>query len=259
MGIVVRKAERIGLHRDGALLKLSPFEIERRRRLWWCIQSVDLACSSVNGATSINLMADWDTRLPLNIEDNDMSPQLREMPKERIGLTSISHCLWRYWIIREHRQFFGPDGKRLGMTWTVDKRLPLEVRKSMIDKIEEDLNYQFLRFCDPIKSLDMIILTIARSVVNFLRRATLCPGPAFKDARQFTEDDRRALLASSVQMLEYYKVIFVTPSLEPFRWHLKYLFPWSACKICVAYRVNANPVSCPCSCRAVPGRKLAGG
>ena len=230
MGLMLRKAERIGLHRDGSLLKLSPFETESRRRIWWAIQALDTASNAMNGATSMNLLADWDTKLPLNIEDNDISPQMQKMPKERSGLTSMSHCLWRYWLIEEERTILGPDGRRLGMSWTVNEILPLDVRRSLIDRLENGLNERYLRFCDPIKALDMTILIIARAVINFLRRAILLPGPAFKDARDFTKEDQRALLASSVQMLEYDKAMFITQHVEPFRWHAKYFFPWSACE-----------------------------
>ena len=178
----------------------------------------------------MSLMADWDTKLPLNIEDHDISPPMQEMPKERSGLTGMSHCLWWYWTLQEQRTFRGPDGKRLGWSWSVNRNLSLDLRRSRIDGLENELNNRFLRLCDPTKALDMIMLIMARTWINFQRRATLLPGPAFKDARDFTKDDQRALSATSVQMLEYYQEIFTSQHTEPFRWHHKTFFPWSACK-----------------------------
>ena len=230
MGFILRKAERIGLHRDGSLLKLSPFETERRRRIWWTIQTMDLVSNVVNGATSLSLLADWDTQLPLNIEDNDISPQMHEMPKERPGLTSMSHCLCGYWIIQQQRTFRGPDGKRLGFSWSVNKNLSPDERRCLIDRLENGLNERYLRLCDPIKALDMTMLITARSFISFLRRATILPERVFKDARDFTKEDQRALLPSSIQILEYYLAIFTREDIEPFWWHSKTFFPWNARK-----------------------------
>lgn len=36
-GIVVRLAQSLGLHRHSRRFKLQPSEVERRRRLWWCV------------------------------------------------------------------------------------------------------------------------------------------------------------------------------------------------------------------------------
>ena len=40
-GTAVRLGQRIGLHRDGTLIGLSPFETEIRRRVWWQLMALD--------------------------------------------------------------------------------------------------------------------------------------------------------------------------------------------------------------------------
>ncbi len=40
-GLVVRVAQYSGIHRDGTLLKLSTFETELRRRIWWALLALD--------------------------------------------------------------------------------------------------------------------------------------------------------------------------------------------------------------------------
>ena len=182
VGLVVRKAEKIKLYRDGTVFGLSLYETEQRRRLWWSILNLDLANSTANDTTSMILLADWDTKLPLNIEDDDILPTSTSVT-ERNGLTSISHCLWRYWQIEQQRKFLSPDGLRPDGSWLVDRRIPRATRQATIDKVEAGLNEKFLKYCDPVKSLDFTILVIARGSVNFYRRALLCPGPGFKDAR----------------------------------------------------------------------------
>ncbi len=96
MGLVICNAEKLGVHRDGSLLGLSPVETEERRRLWWQMQHINLGLAVMTGVTPITLMADWDAKLPLNIEDDDLHPGMTEFPKERKGSTSMTYCMFTY-------------------------------------------------------------------------------------------------------------------------------------------------------------------
>ncbi|KAH0042576.1 hypothetical protein KCU78_g751, partial [Aureobasidium melanogenum] len=57
---IAASIERLSLHRDGAILGLSPAETENRRRLWWYLQHLDLALGVRCGTTPLTLMAEWD-------------------------------------------------------------------------------------------------------------------------------------------------------------------------------------------------------
>jgi hypothetical protein len=96
MGIAVRIAQRMGLHRDGSLLGLPPAEAEERRRVWWQMQHMEILISQLLGCLSITLYANWDAKLPANLDDDDIYPGMEDLPSDRTGLTSMSHCLWRY-------------------------------------------------------------------------------------------------------------------------------------------------------------------
>lgn len=96
MGSIIRNAEKLGIHRDGTFLDLSPLETEERRRLCWHLQHLDLALAVRSGLTPLTLMGDWDAKLPLNIEDDDIDESMTDFPKERKGLTSMSYCLFTY-------------------------------------------------------------------------------------------------------------------------------------------------------------------
>jgi hypothetical protein len=64
MGLAVCNAEKLGMHRDGTLLGLSPFETEERRRLWWQMQHINLGLAVITVLTPITLMADWYANCP---------------------------------------------------------------------------------------------------------------------------------------------------------------------------------------------------
>ncbi|KAK6859173.1 fungal-specific transcription factor domain-containing protein [Apiospora arundinis] len=81
VGIVIRMAQSIGLHRDGTHFpNLSPFEVEVRRRAWWALYMLDLRCSEDQG-TDLTINHDgFDTKTPLNINDTDIQPGMKEPP-----------------------------------------------------------------------------------------------------------------------------------------------------------------------------------
>ena len=210
------------------MLNLSPYETERRRRTWWQLQHVDLAVSTLAGSTPLSFVADWDTRLPLNIEDWDISPSMQESPKERFGLTSMSHCLWRYWVIQEQRAFKNIDGSRFGLSWVSNTALSYSAKEALIKRLEDGLNERYLRFCDPIKSLDVLILICARSLLTGLRRFILLPLPYGKGKNEPIHDHRNKLTNVCMQCLEYDVAIHATQAIQQFRWFTQGSFQWSA-------------------------------
>ncbi len=228
MGIIVCNAERYGLHRDGTLLGLPPYETERRRRVWWELQHLDMALGVKSGSMSLSLQAPWDARLPLNIEDEDIEPSMREAPEEREGLTSMSQCLWTYWVLDLQRSFCHADGTKLGFSWPADKSLSAVEKNTLIDRLETDLNKRYVQFCDPIRPLHLLVQILARAFISGMRRLTLHPLAHNGKISDLSEDHRKRLLDVCIQGLEYDVALHSNPSLKHFRWRFQGYFQWSA-------------------------------
>ncbi|KAI1102407.1 fungal-specific transcription factor domain-containing protein [Jackrogersella minutella] len=91
-GVTVRIAQKMGLHRDGEFLGLSPFETEMRRRLWWRILLLDAMYALMSGLGHSLLPRSWDTKPPLNINDSDLYPTMTSIqPKD--SPTDMIFCL----------------------------------------------------------------------------------------------------------------------------------------------------------------------
>lgn len=88
-GVVIRIAQKMGLHRDGEMLGLSPFDTEMRRRLWWQIIMLDAKYAMMTGLNHSSLPRNWDTKEPRNINDVEMFPQAREPFQDRDGPTEM--------------------------------------------------------------------------------------------------------------------------------------------------------------------------
>jgi len=111
MGMVVRIAMSMGLHRDPEQFPaITPGEGEMRRRLWTQITCVDLLMSIQIGLPSMLREDECDTKLPLNLHDDEIGEDATTLPPERerdeltgviyiICKATMAHTLWE--VIRQ--------------------------------------------------------------------------------------------------------------------------------------------------------------
>lgn len=88
-GVVIRIAQKMGLHRDGEALGLTPFETEMRRRVWWQILMLDTKYAMLSGLNYSQLPRHWDTKEPKNVNDADLFPMGTEPIQDREGPTEM--------------------------------------------------------------------------------------------------------------------------------------------------------------------------
>ncbi|KAF2811313.1 uncharacterized protein BDZ99DRAFT_518599 [Mytilinidion resinicola] len=73
LGLAIRIAQAMGIHRDGSHYGLKPVETEVRRRLWAQICLLDLRTAEELGCEPTILEGTYDTRLPTSISDYELS------------------------------------------------------------------------------------------------------------------------------------------------------------------------------------------
>ncbi|CAK7211649.1 hypothetical protein SCUCBS95973_001186 [Sporothrix curviconia] len=103
-GMVLRLAQSIGLHRDGANFGLSPFECEMRRRIWGHMIKQDDRSAEDHGIDVGVPDTGADIQEALNINDSDMYPEIKELPKPQMHWTemTVSVCIRRLGITVAH-------------------------------------------------------------------------------------------------------------------------------------------------------------
>ncbi|KAK9851300.1 Fungal transcriptional regulatory protein [Penicillium brevicompactum] len=99
--VVIRLAQAQGVHRDGTNFRLSPFDIEIRRRLWWHICMLDMLSSRDQGVDTQIRPEMFDTKFPINIDDHDLTPQMTQQPESKTGFTNITICVMNCSIMTE--------------------------------------------------------------------------------------------------------------------------------------------------------------
>jgi transcriptional regulatory protein GAL4 len=84
-------AQGVGLHRDLSGPAVTAFSMEIRRRVWWTLFIVDSGMRLTFGRPTLSL-GGISTKLPRNLNDNDLAVDLAEIPQSR-GIPTITSCL----------------------------------------------------------------------------------------------------------------------------------------------------------------------
>ena len=185
-------------------------------------------------------MAEWDTKLPLNIEDTDITSESTQLPTERRGTTGMSPSLFTYWVIHEQRAFHHNDKVGFAPSWASSATLPQEMKNRLIDRLESGLNQNFLQYCDPIKPLDTFVHIMARAFITGMRRVALHAILYHNTIPELENQIAGELLDVCVRSLEYDVALHSQPSLKNFNWRLNGYFPWSACESFFQLRLHAT-------------------
>lgn len=133
----MRVAESLGVHENGARLGLDPFESEMRYRLWWHLTALDATAPENHGVTSTTVERDHAFRLPMNINDVDLSPAMAERPIEKEQWTEMSFSIVNLDLCRRLKH-------AVGTTRAYDT----ETNIGRVKEIEHSINQKWLQFAD---------------------------------------------------------------------------------------------------------------
>ena len=147
IGLITNLAQSLGVHRDGTNFGLSPFETEMRRRLWWHISLLDSRATEDHGVEPSFTEAFCDAKLPLNINDEDISPDTKDPPKERAGTTEMTFCLIRLELSQASRRI---NSALLGITpWGTKRPVKsLKERENLIEETHKLITERYVQHCD---------------------------------------------------------------------------------------------------------------
>ncbi|KAF3481323.1 activator of stress protein 1 [Arthroderma uncinatum] len=226
-GIAVRLAQRMGLHRDGENLGLPPFEVQMRRRLFWQLLPLDGYAGQVSG-TGISISpSSWDTKQPLNINDDQIYPGMAEQPEEQRGASEMIFCLTRI----ELSNFYTRTGVKMKDVGATIQFRGAEDIERLIDEVEGLIEMKYLRYCDILNPLHILTLGIVRSAINAVRLRNRMP-PLIKQT--ISDCQRRDLCTLAQKILDTDSAIYGNPNMKKFQWQMKAFFLWDAL-LCILF------------------------
>lgn len=218
----------MGLHRDGASLGLSPFESEMRTRLWWYIVHIDLRASEFSGANPSKDLFLGDVKIPLNVEDEDLHPDMEKLPPERVGITSMVLCLVRCESTECRGDLAPPFYSDIRWERLLSSSMSLAEKDNLITQIEDLLERKYLRYCDPSNSLHCFASVIARSAICKMKLIAHNPRQFANSGTKVPQKERDIIFANSIKLLEYGNLMQSTPGLRKYMWQIRSGFLWDS-------------------------------
>lgn len=225
-GIALRLARRMGLHRDGSTFGFSPFETEMRRRLWWVIVTGDYRASEFAGTKPSMDLIQSDTKGMLNVEDEDLTPDMIEFPPERTGITTGVLQLMRC-DLTQFLKSVGPDQPD-NFFWDklTGTALTPEEKDRKIDGLEDLVESKYVRYCDPSNHLHFFASILARSALCKIRLFAHNPRQFAEKGEKVPQRSRDVIWKSGSKMLEYGVLMHSSPNMKKFTWHLGTAYLW---------------------------------
>ncbi|GAD92712.1 C6 transcription factor, putative [Paecilomyces variotii No. 5] len=222
--VVLRLAQGLGLHRDGTNFGLKPFETEMRRRLWWHIVLLDVRSSEDHGTDPQVHEAFFDTRLPLNINDDDISPDMTDPPEERLGGTEMTFTLVRCEVNATVRRLsYIPPGVR-----GVAREPTIEEREALVEALSKRLEERYIRHCDMNVPLFWVCATIARLIIAKLWLVVHHPLVKRDTRRSLPMETRDRLFATSIEVIEFARLMANNENTSKWSWLFRTYIQWHA-------------------------------
>ena len=228
-GLLVRIGQSLGLHRDGThFAQLKPFDVEMRRRLWWVLCLLDVRSAEEQGTELIIAEKSHDTRLPLNVNDSDLDPDMTDFPEERQGATDMSFSLIRYEICT-----FATTMHIAAASVTSSRDLDMrsaEEKEQMLKEVYDRVEQRYLggSTSKDTNLLHWVASLIARLIMAKLGLFIYQPIFMGRGRQDLSQDVRDRLFMSCIEVMEYNKILNGEPKCRQWRWLFQTYTQWHA-------------------------------
>ncbi|KAF2097191.1 putative C6 transcription factor [Rhizodiscina lignyota] len=229
LGIALRIAQRMGIHSESACAKCSVLEAEMRRRLWWSLTLFDTRIGELAICKTAMLAPLWDCKIPLNVNDSDLRPEMKEPPAVQERSTEALFVAVRSELgefvrhTRFHLDFANPALKAFAKG--VQHAHDLEGGELVaLEKMIED---KYLQFCDPDSPLHFMTIWMTRGYLAKCRLVEHYSRYSKSSAHQ-TEAQLEDAISYALSMLECDTKIMTSPLTKGYLWLAHFYFPFPA-------------------------------
>ncbi|KAF2265096.1 hypothetical protein CC78DRAFT_212384 [Lojkania enalia] len=224
-GVALRIGQRLGLHRDGEVLGLPPFETEMRRRLWWQIMFLDGHSEKLAGTANNFYMG--DTKRPSNINDSQLFPGMQELPMEHEGPTEMM-----FFLIRCHvGEFLKRSNSRSNFDGIWNKLTTGSVSTSIKDKAINDLmdlfERKFLQYCDPSIPMHLMCSYLVKAIIGMMKFMAHSTQSPISDT-DLAQSEKDMLFNIAMEVTSYQNLAYTEKQMQGFMWHVNMNFQWKA-------------------------------
>ena len=236
-GIAVRIAQRMGLHNEVVVAAQPPFEAEMRRRIWWALVLFDARVTELANCKATILNPTWDCKVPSNVSDADLRPEMKEPPAPQLRATDSIYA-----VVRSQLGEYTRHSKPY-LEFTQPALKPIAKDYPDIDGIEKIMEEKHLCHCDLENPLHLITVWTARGsfaktrLLKYYAKLTSQPSTPGR-----TETHRDTLMNLAFRMLECDTQILACPATKGMQWQPRTYFPFPA-YVHIVQDLRARPLS----------------
>lgn len=232
-GLAIHIAQALGIHRDGSHFGLPPFDTEMRRRLWWHVSILDNRSSEDHGTDPTFSEQFYDTKLPLNVNDEDIWPGMVEPPVERQGSTEMTFCLIRFELSVFNRRLNitapgvgdlrnRPEGSCMMRDQT------LQEKEEMIDRCHRHIEEKYLQHCDMNVPILWVSATVARLILAKMWLMVHHPRSYFNDGEAPPPEVKDRLFITSIEVIEFSYLLERNENTAKWGWLFRTYMQWQS-------------------------------
>ncbi|RSL42607.1 hypothetical protein CEP53_012113 [Fusarium sp. AF-6] len=210
MGLVLRIANSVGLHRDDDEHARSQLERETRRRLWWQICFVDSQSRRFEAPELSITPSSFNTSIPSNLDDMDLLDDVpSHVPPSHEKPTAITLCLIRCELWR------------LTQSLRDDATKSSESQLELFNLTKTKIETKYLGHLQLDKPWDSFIKTMATLFFSKVVELLICRQPSSQHSVATT-------LEPVMNTIKSVHALKSNPSWSKWRWQLQGQVPWRA-------------------------------
>lgn len=239
IGVAIRIAYSLNLHREDIDTSLPPFALELRRRLWWQVCVLDIHASEDRGSDPMIHDFNFNTKMPLNINDADLDPESLQPLSDKACYTEMTFCRVGHDLSQLARRFnYLPPSE--GNPQLSSKKITIEEKISVLKKRQEHIEKHYLAHCDLGYPLAWVATQIARLILSRMWLAIYHPLQPEYRSHAYPLTTRDDLLAISTNILELANSLEQEPTTAHWRWFFRSWVQWHALAVALAELCNQN-------------------
>lgn len=222
--LAVRIGHALDLHRDPADLSFPPFETEMRRRLWWQINVLDIRASEDRGSPP--MVFDHSTKIPSNVNDEDLHPRSAQKVTEHVGGTEMTFCLISHEVSDVARHLSYVPHKDAYVLERKD-------REAMVKEYSQRIDSKYLVHCDTAIPIFWVCSIVGRLIMLKVWLLVQYPYQTHQMATR-SEASRDSVLRTAVSLLELQNMLETNESTAKWKWFFATYVQWHPLAVTLA-------------------------
>ena len=197
VGLLVRLAMKLGLHRDPTDLGLSPFMSEMRRRLWWQIYILDIRTAEDSDIDPFICEHIFNTKFPTNINDVDLDINMTH------SISGVQHRTEMLFTLLRFEVSYAARNIVFSSNFTANNErseLSSKERNKLLEDLVARLQDKYFKYCDPQVPICFFSETAARMVITKMKLTV--NHPAINESSGISTEIIKDLILRSIEIIE---------------------------------------------------------